>query len=244
MDAGVEATSGWAVGLIGGEWELSEIAPHLGHVYRLRREADGWELQAAEFERLNIAADIRTLATEIVGLINGVARVRLDSPRLLSVGNVPRYRAGGAKDVWAFPEPVTLRIRMGTPTVLVNGVAATPRSWEPDILLAASDDRVKAVLAFMAIEPSWHGLYAAFDTIVSDKRTLGRHGIVRWGAVTEKQLKAFTATANSYAAVGVQARHGPDFRRPASTMTLGEAGTLVGRIVTRWLGELGRLTDE
>ena len=36
-------TSGkWAVGLVGGLWELAEIAPHFTGEIRVRDDADGW----------------------------------------------------------------------------------------------------------------------------------------------------------------------------------------------------------
>jgi hypothetical protein len=112
----------WAVRLVGGSWELAEIALHFAGDIRVRHDADGWELTATRFDEADEAMAIRTLAGEMLALINGVARIRLDRPDPITLGNVRRYREDGAKDVWAFPEAIRLRVRMGTPTITVNGV--------------------------------------------------------------------------------------------------------------------------
>jgi hypothetical protein len=235
-------TSGrWAVGLVGGGWELAEIAPHFTGAIRVSQNADGWELTADRFDEAKDAQTVRTLAGEMLALVNGIARIRLDAPDPISLGNVRRYRDGGAKDAWVFPETIRLKVRVGTPTVVVNGVISTVRSWEPDIELAVRDLRVQAVLAFLAPVPTWQSLYAALDTVLKDPRTGRRRGVKRWGGVSEAQLKLFTRTANSFSAIGVQARHGPGAASPRRPITLADGEGLVGRIVDRWLDELRRV---
>lgn len=56
---------------------------------------------------------IRALADGILVLINGIVRIRVDSPDPISLGNVRRYREDGAKDAWVFPGPGGLAF--GTP---------------------------------------------------------------------------------------------------------------------------------
>jgi hypothetical protein len=235
-------TSGkWAVGLVGGLWELAEIAPHFTGEIRVRDDADGWELTATRFDEADDATVVRTLAGEMLALINGVARIRLDRPDPISLGNVRRYREDASYDAWVFPEPARAEARMGTPTIMVNGVTVSPRSWEPDIELAARDTKVQGVLAFLGTLPTWHGLYAALDTVLKDPRTGRREGVKRWGDVSDANLRTFTATANSFSAVGVHARHGPGTPAPRMSMTLDAGEDLVGRIVERWVDELKRV---
>ena len=234
------ASGRWAVGLVGGGWELAEIAPHFTGAIRVSQDADGWELTAERFDEANDARTVRTLAGEMLALVNGIARIRLDAPDPISLGNVRRYRDGRARDVWVFPETIRLKVRVGTPTVMVNSVVSTMRSWEPDIELAVRDVRVQAVFAFLATMPTWHSLYAALDTVLKDPRTGRRSGVKRWGGVSEAQLKLFTKTANSFSAVGVQARHGPGAAPALRPVDLAVADELVGHIVERWLDELRR----
>jgi hypothetical protein len=231
----------WAVGLVGGSWELAEIAPHFTGDIRVRHDTDGWELTATRFDEADEAIVVRTLAGEMLALINGVARTRLDRPDPITLGNVRRYHEDGGWDAFVFPEPAHLKARMGTPTIMINGVTVSPRSWEPDIELAARDVRVQAVLAFLGRVPTWHSLYAALDTVLKDRRTGRRDGVMRWAGVSDAHLRMFTATANSFSAVGAQARHGPGTPAPRTSMTLDAGDELVGRIVERWLDELRRV---
>jgi hypothetical protein len=130
---------------------------------------------------------------------------------------------------------------MGTPSIAVNGVLVPPRSWEPYVQLANRDERVWAVLTFLAIRPTWHSLYAALDTILKDRRTGGGRGVATWANVPAAQLKLFRRTANSSRAVGAEARHGPDYVAPRHPMALADAEELVRHVVDCWLGELERV---
>lgn len=146
----------WAVGLVGGDWELGELAPHFAGSIHIGRCLEGWELMSDAFQEADDASAIRALAGEILRLINGIARVRLDRPEPITLGHVRRYRDGGAKDAWVFPEPIRARLRMGTPSIAVNGVLVPPQSWGPYVQLAERDERVWAVLTFLAIQTTWH----------------------------------------------------------------------------------------
>lgn len=230
----------WAVGLVGGDWELGELAPHFAGSIRVDRSPEGWELLSDAFQDADDATDIYALAGEMLRLINGIARVRLDRPEPISLGNVRRYRGVG-KDVWVFPEPIQVRMRMGTPSIAVNGVVVPPRSWEPYVQLADRDERVWAVLTFLAIQPTWHSLYAALDTILKDRRTDGERGVATWANVPASQLELFRRTANTSRAVGAEARHGPEFVAPRHPMALADAEELVRHVVDCWLGELERV---
>ena len=193
------------------------------------------------FQDADDATAIHAIAGEMLRLINGIARVRLDRPEPISLGNnARRYRDGGAKDVFVFPAPAQARLRMGTPSIAINGVLVSPRSWEPYVELANRDERVWAVLTFLAISPTWHSLYAALDTILKDRRPGGGRGVTTWANVPADQLKLFRRTANSSRAVGAEARHGPDFVAPPNPMAIADAEGMVRRVVSCWLGELER----
>jgi hypothetical protein len=237
--AGTRAAGQWAVRLQGQEWELTELAQHLTGSIDISKTADRWELTADQFQRITSAESIRTVAREIVGLINGVARVRLEDPEPISVVSVLRYRTEATFDAWAFPDAARMRARLFSPTVLIDGVpSSTPSSWEPDLALAEDDVKARAVLAFLGIPPTWHSLYAALDVVLKDRRTRGRAGVKDWGGVSLHRLKQFTRTANSWRAIGVLARHGPEYQPPKEPMTFEDAKELVRHIVECWLDQL------
>ena len=150
MDSSVTEPSSkagrWAVGLVGGDWELGELAPHFAGSIRVDRCPEGWELMSD-----------------------------------------------------AFP--------------------------------------------FLAIQPNWHSLYAALDTILRDRRTGGEGGLTTWANVPAAKVRLFRRTANSSRAVGAEARHGPDYVAPRHPMAFTEAEELVGHVVNCWLDELGRVSS-
>jgi hypothetical protein len=228
----------WAVGLLGGDWELSEISPYLTETVRVTRADDGWELSSDAFADTTDAETVRALAQEIVALVNGLASIWLDDPQPLRVGNVRRYRPDGSKDAWVFPEPVVVRARVFTPSVLINGVASPARSWSDDLDLAGQHIKVQAVLAFLGGTVTWHDLYAALEVILEDERTGGREGVTEWAGVSENRLRRFTRTANSYSAIGTAARHGPRFVAPPRPLEMSQARALINEIARKWLDQL------
>ena len=231
----------WAVGLVGADRDLVEIAPHFTGSVRIELRDDGWELTSGQFTEAEGASTIWTLAAEILTLVNGIARLRLDRPAPISLGNVRRYREDGSKDAFMFPEPIRGSGRVMIASVSVNGVPVSPPTWEPDIELAARDLRVGAVLAFLATGPTWHSLFAAFDTVAEDERTQRLDGMKRWAGVSHRRIRTFTNTANCFSAVGALARHGPRSEAPPRPMALKDGEELVKRIVERWLDELKRV---
>jgi hypothetical protein len=233
-----EVSATWAVGVVGGDWELGEIAPHLAGNIRISRADDGWELTSDAFDGLTEAETVRAFAQETLALLNGLAAIWLEEPGSLQVGNVRRYRPNGTKDVWVFPEPIALRLRVGTPSVLINDVAVAAPSWIPDLELAANDASVQAVLAFLGGTVTWHDLYSALEVILQDVRTDLRAGVIRWAGVSDAQLRLFTQTANSYSAIGTAARHGPRFRSPTRPMEMSDAKALISGIARAWLEQL------
>ncbi len=194
------------------------------------------------FDGLTDAGTVREFAAETVDLLNGLTAIWLQEPRKVQVGNVRRYRPDGAKDVWAFPDPISLRLRVGTPTVLINGVPSQSRSWIPDLELAGHDPKVEAVLAFLGGTATWHSLYAALEIILNDDRTAGRLGVQDWAGVSERRLRRFTGTANSFGAVGTAARHGPRFVAPKEPLSLSDARALVSEVARKWLAQLESVT--
>lgn len=116
----------WAFGLSGADWELGELATYLASgSARLRRASDAgdWEMVAEQFQQLTTYDETRSVAEAMVVALNAVARLRLEGSDPIRLGGGRRYREGGAKDAWAHPEPIVVRVRMGRPTVLINGVA-------------------------------------------------------------------------------------------------------------------------
>lgn len=105
--------------------------------------------------------------------------------------------------------------------------------------LAAKKEQFEtALFIYGSVKHSWHGLYLVYDAI-----KLGNGGkeddLKAKNFAPSSSIKDFTATANSYAAVGLDARHGPQSAQvQVPKMTLEEARTLIRTLLNAWAREL------
>lgn len=105
--------------------------------------------------------------------------------------------------------------------------------------LATRDRALGAVLEFLGLPTSFRTLYAALETIRNDYRTGGDESVRTWAGVSNARLELFEHTANSYDALGTDARHGITGKKgPAKPMNLQEAAEIVHRVVDSWIEQL------
>jgi hypothetical protein len=132
-----------------------------------------------------------------------------------------------------------MKLRAFAPTVLINGVAPEAADWVPLIELAVRDRAVVAVLAFLGLPTTFRTLYAALETVRHDWRTGEESDLLAWAGVSKTQLDLFEHTANSYDAIGTEARHGITAKAgPRKPMGLDQATELVYRAVEGWMQRL------
>jgi hypothetical protein len=55
------------------------------------------------------------------------------------------------------------------------------------------------------------------------------------GWASKNEVDLFKHTANCYAVLGLESRHGRDFKQPQKPMELGEAESLIRKITNSWL---------
>jgi len=229
----------WNAIVEGPDSMLTALALHFRGRTRLERGPDGWELTDERFEALASAAEVGAKARELVSQLSALGRLRLSSRHGLAYGGLVEVGPAGHRTrriSGVAHVEVDGPITSGTGTV--GGPSAPPpppESWERYLDLASDDERVHAALAFLDLPPTWHHLSAALDAVKSkQRRPAGRRRVKR---TDEEEL--FHWTANNYAAVGTQARHGDPLRQaPDDPMTLPEARAFVRRRVMAWLDEL------
>ncbi len=235
----------WSVALRGDDHDLERLAEHFTDGIRVARGPDGWELSADRFEETEDRIVVQESAVELVDRLRGLMVAKLASDPRLEIGPVMELLPDGSRrpHVFARAEIATARVRVyaaGVVTYPDGTVPEPPRilSWEPIIDLADRDARVRLALAFVALPPTWHRLYAGLDAVLGDRTGGGITGVVRRGA-TRAEVRRFNHTANNVLAIGTEARHvEPDRDPPTTPMTLTEAGDLVRRIVGAWVDEL------
>ena len=233
----------WSVRLEGNAWDLEELSEHMRGDVRIAREADDWALSAGVFETMDAGVQVSEAAEDIVDALRAIQVIKIGSSADLRVGAVIEHHPDGSRTPHVFARGeiiVSARVR-ARGVAVVDGATQErplPAPWEPIMELAQLNERVAMAMAYLALPPTWHRLYAALDAPRKDAGTDGRAGVLRRGA-TEDDLRRFTHTADNYKAVGVEARHAnPDFRPPPNPMTLNEGAEFVRRVVEAWIDQL------
>jgi hypothetical protein len=231
----------WQVLLTGDEYDLSELPRSLGGPdLMIEKGEDGFTLKWSGMEDLTEVSAVRDKAHEIIGLLDGAARIVLGTRVSIGFGGVALIRPDGSRVHYASGSAttrtgarvssVTLRHDDGTEEVF--NLADPAAEW---VRIGLSDRVVADVLRLVALKPlDWVNLYRILEVIGEDVG--GRHGISgrRWA--TKAALDRFRHTANSRAAIGDEARHGKEHTQPPSDpMTLAEARSLIETVLHNWM---------
>jgi len=189
--------------------------------------------------------DVAQASRELVDNLRGLLMVKLGSARSLETGAVLELQPDGSRMQHVYAQA---QVAVGTARVYGAGVVTyadgttpapgPPEPWGPILHLAENDARVGMALAFLALPPTWHRLYAALDAPRKDRRTGSKAGVMGRGA-DPSTLRLFTWTADNFRAVGTEARHAnPDRKPPPAAMTLPDAAEFVRSVVDAWIEEL------
>lgn len=189
------------------------------------------------FNSITAAESIHAQAIELINVINGAAKLSYPSIHIIkqtgSIKNIERTPDGEVKGggVHIFLPPAKTR-SFFTATVRI-GDKVLPTALDKWTALSNGDDKVKKVLLLFGNEDhNWDNLYKIFEIVESD---VGGKMISN-GWITKTQKDRFTNTANSSAALGVEARHGNNrYAPPKKPMMKGEAIDLISNLVKRWL---------
>jgi hypothetical protein len=177
----------------------------------------------------------RDVADEVLSKLNGVAHVVYGNHRNIRLGGVyVRERPDGPLNTIAMIEGTELRMRMGS----VGD--ETGRKAIGDAFLEAADrdeyfDR--ALFLYGAVSHDWRGLYMVLEA--AEDGNGGEKRLIAKGWAAPGAIRDFKATANSYRALGRNARHGSTKEGvPAPTQTLAEARQMIRVVLERWSNQL------
>ncbi len=208
------SSSDHSLALEAGEWRLrsSTVGSTLGH-------EDAWPA-------------LRDLLVQLSDVAAGAGYTRV---RVVP-GALGRTRPDGASDLFVHPGAARARAQALPPTIVVNG--SIPEPMEVRLLrLQASNKHLRLALHFLNADLSWFNLWKAYETIRDANN--GAPGLVTHGWASLPELERFRKTANTYAAVGDDARHAMlADAPPPDPMGLEEAEDYVRAILARWLDSL------
>jgi hypothetical protein len=94
----------------------------------------------------------------------------------------------------------------------------------------------KALLLYGSLAHNWKNLYLVMEVIEDDLG--GESGVLKSYPELVERWKLCKRTANSYSAVGREARHATGFESPKAAMHIADAQQLVRQILFRWLNAM------
>ncbi len=240
--------SEWCVKLEGHKFDLEDLptwfsSPDL----KVIEENGEYYLKSREFNSFPEASVVRERAKEILQDINGAAKVHSSEFQPISIGSIMRIDENGRHHYYQeFTE--TIKLRDKTYVEITKSCSVEEEQETREIIpveswvtKAKQDRNVKKILRFWSTEETtWFFLYNILDAIEED---IGCK-VHEKGWAADNQVNQFTHTANCYAALGLDSRHGRDFKPPDRPMEFSEAQNLIRNITCSWLCEkVGSLSE-
>lgn len=225
---------GWWARLAGERLDLDAfVALHLQGIEV--RHLDGrYYLRAEAFADVGESSDVERVAEEIVGVLNGSARIEHGNSREVRVDTATRVHEDGRIENFVnLAATITSRSRLTATLTTAREPQVTQTIAARVATNAMQDnDRARAVTIFGRDALDWRDLFYVFEVA---EAALG--SALYDGTVSRAEIRRFTHTAQSPSALGEEARHGHERTEPpANPMPFDEARSLVGRILKLWLG--------
>jgi hypothetical protein len=228
----------WRVLLQGERFDLEELpklfTDPVGHVIE---DADGFYLEASQFEGLEDAVKVTAAANRILDVINGAARLVFSSFQPVGVAAVVEPTTGDRHISVAINEGLRIRSKVGAVIVHADGTP-TPPPTQPIVSndwlrLALDDEAVAQVLRLLGKKQvTWFDLYKLMELL----EARGGRSVLAAAMISKNELGRFTQTANSMGALGDLARHArPSIPAPKHPMRLSEASVMLHKWARAWL---------
>jgi hypothetical protein len=164
--------------------------------------------------------EVVSAATELLAKLNAIAYTIYPNHENVRLGRVTCYdEAGRPMNQVIQPAGIPSRARVSNGNVGAHYLPAAETVPELD----------RALYIFGSLPHEWRSLYVVLEVI------RGAHKdddfLKGWG----KRIDAFKATAGSYRAIGIHARHGDLGGALQPQMTLQEANDLIRTLLERWI---------
>jgi hypothetical protein len=199
-------------------------------------EPDEWRLRSATLDA-TVGHEVAWPALcELLVRLSDVAAAAGYMRLHLEPGALGKSHTDGSADLFVHPPTIRLMAQALPPTIVVNG--AVPEPIEVKLLrLQTSNEHLRLALHFLNADPTWVNLWKSFE-LIRDANG-GPQSLTANGWTSQRELERFSRTANTYAAVGDEARHAELARSaPSRPTTLKEADDYMRRLLARWQDSL------
>ncbi len=232
----------WTIQLVGDDSDLSALAESLdSDDLTVSHNGQNYILSSSRFQSMDTADTVYRSAERILELLNGAARLVLESTEAIRIGAVYRTKADGKRETIVFTKPVVIELRLRSGTVMLTHADGTVEEFHPAdpisdwMPLALADNAVAKVLQFVSAGTmDWRTLYNIVEIISADVG--GIDIIASSGWASKNSMVLLKRTAGSFSSVGLAARHGAEKTQPPSKpMTISEACCLVNSLIHVWV---------
>ncbi|MBI4302647.1 MAG: hypothetical protein HY664_08570 [Chloroflexi bacterium] len=231
----------WLVRLKGEEFDLEDLATEIrSPSFNVAKENDYYYLTSLGFNSLTTADDVRAKATELIRVINGAASLTFAKFQGVEFDALTLIEPNGRRHNYIYlAATLTARARVSATLTTVNSegtedLSQQPTEMESWVTLAMQERDVADCLHFFR-DGTWFSLYKVYEIVRDDSGRDDRR-IIRNGWATKSELSRFRGTAQSQAALGVEARHASKrYKPPSEPMSISEARSLIRDLLRNWL---------
>lgn len=223
--------SPWQIELIGNEYTLEFLEGFLSNSpYQVEKGETRMFLSLSGIS-LDVDRDeLYAIASNLVDIINGAAKLYNPDCSPVTFNTISRIKEDGTREGFGY-------FAGSPPRMKYFGFLPEDRTLVEWIGFALSDSEVgRALYLYGALEPNWKNLFMVLEIIEDDlggQKKLGKSNLI-----AKKDLENFKQTAQSYKAIGKEARHASLKRKhepPPFPMSLENANELMLALLRNWI---------
>lgn len=221
--------SDWQIELAGDEKDIELLERYLIDTpYHVSTVGSRRFLTLPEIPPSADSETVHAASSKLIDIINGAAKLHYGIFGGVSFVKVLRADEHGKRvgfGYFTLPD-------LDDPLIGDNSENQSILSW---VELALSNQEVeRALYLFGSLELNWKNLYLVLEVI--EDSFGGEAPLLDTGLISLEDIKLFKRTANSYKAIGRDARHGAlKFEPPRKSMTLKNAQKLMRTLLTVWI---------
>lgn len=226
--------SSWQIELIGNEQTLAFLEEFLSNSpYQFEKDETRTFLPLSETPPDVGKEELYAIASNLVDIINGATKLYNPDCSPVTFNTISRIKEDGTREGIGY-------FAGSPPRTKYFGFLPEDRTLVEWIRLALSDPEVtRALYLYGSLEPNWKNLYMVLEIIEDDfggEKRLERSNLIV--AKDFKDVKDFKQTAQSYKAIGKEARHASlkgGYEPPSPPMKLAKAHELVCSLLKVWI---------
>ncbi|WP_342555581.1 hypothetical protein [Paenibacillus sp. FSL R7-0652] len=225
----------WVICLAGDEKELYELSKSLNTPkLTIFKEEGEYRLKSIDISSTDDYKEVSKKVENLVKLIDGLTKLVLGAHRRITVSDIYLLNDNGGRTFFMSAVLSGTSSMTAIPQIIkADGTIeiSNPADSVPDLLeLCEKHEVIDKVIKLISYDDeSWVGLYKIFEVIAKDA------DVKSFSSISSENLKRFTRTANSYKAIGMEARHALDYEPPKEPMYITEAKSLICLLVNEWI---------